>query len=466
MQFWVFQLLAEQLPENATFVSYIKGIQSSSHNLLHLIDDILDLSKVEAGKLEIELEPVDVRLLLDDVQNIFSVQTADKGLSLTVFIDRKVPSFLLLDEKRLRQILFNLIGNAIKFTQHGGVNVTIRCRDESPVSNRIDLLFEVTDTGIGIAPDQQSRIFEPFRRVKNSSLTQPSGIGLGLAITKRLVSIMGGTINFESNPEHGSTFRVRLIDIPIVLMSVPNNEMPIRPPVEKVKFNPATILMVEDVESNRAVIKGYLENQSLTLLEAENGLDALTRLDSGKPDLILMDLQMPVMDGYETINAIRKNPRFQSVPIVSLTAYAMRGEAIEIQKVCDGYLRKPITKVELFNELIRFLPYHLDALGRNSNSGDASEELTFDWSVGRVLLNDDAREKFKHNLVAQWEQVQRSMSVGSIQHFAGNVRTFSQACGWEQLGKYADVLTKQCVAFDTSGMKRTLSIFNEIKNNI
>ncbi|MHC1775499.1 MAG: ATP-binding protein [Lentimicrobium sp.] len=350
------ELLADQIKDTRQR-DFVELINSSGKNLLLLINDILDLSKIEAGKVNIEIEPVNPRSLLNELSRIFSLPMQEKKLGFTIKIDQDLPETLLLDETRIRQVLFNLIGNAVKFTSHGQISLSLEAVSKPGDHSRIDLMFEITDSGIGIPADQHETIFQAFRQQEGQSTRKFGGTGLGLTITRRLIEMMNGRITVESEPGKGSTFRVWLYNVAI---SVKKQMLSLSKDFElvrSIRFNNSLVLLVEDIDVNRMVIKEMLNGRNLRIFEAVNGEIALMRLREQKPDLILMDMQMPVMDGYTATRLIKSDPNLKDIPIIALTASAMKNQAFEIRSLCDGYLQKPVTPGTLITELARFLPY-------------------------------------------------------------------------------------------------------------
>ena len=344
------ELLKGKTTENK-YENYLEGILSGGNALMSLIDDILDLSKIEAGALKISESAVDLDQLLKDQYNIFSPKAKEKGLFLNYFIEPEVPTVLFLDEIRIKQILFNLIGNAIKFTHSGYVAVAIELLPSS-ADKTVDIKLSVRDTGIGIPENQYAAIFEPFRQMDGQSARTYGGTGLGLSISKRLASIMGGELIVESKLGEGSVFTVLLKKIK---PAVENYRKPGTKLLPNPSFKNQTILVVEDVESNRIVLRGLLEPYNLNIVETENGLEALNCIEEIKPDLIFLDLMMPVMDGHETATRIRNhaNLKIAQTPIVILSATAQ--SETNILELANAFLRKPTSREELLEVLLRYL---------------------------------------------------------------------------------------------------------------
>ncbi|MDX1588698.1 MAG: transporter substrate-binding domain-containing protein [Oleiphilaceae bacterium] len=335
---------------------YLASIKAGSRSLLTLINDILDLSRVEAGKMPLEYASVSPARLLEDVQPIFANRAREKGLSLRFERPRDLPPALRLDESRLRQVLFNLVGNAIKFTDRGEVVVTAGIvHRENDGEDLVDLVIRVRDTGIGIPPEQQQRIFESFEQQQGQSNRQYGGTGLGLAISRKLVDMMGGELSVNSQPGQGSEFVLCLHRVRRVSESAPAPEQGKALPMH---FHGGRVLVVDDNPTNRHLVRDMLEPEGLTVDEADQGRSALQRLREATPDLVLMDIRMPVMDGYQAHEWMQSDPMLRGIPVVALTASVMESESARIRKAgFAGYLRKPMSRQALLTELARFLPH-------------------------------------------------------------------------------------------------------------
>ena len=291
-----FAEILEELLQNEQHRQYVAAILSAGKSLLVLINDILDLSKIEAGKLSLEYRAVALHSVFGEIQQIFLPKMLEKGLQFFLEIGQTVPHFLLLDDVRLRQICFNLVGNAVKFTDSGYIQVIVQTHERTPKT--VDLVFQVTDTGIGIPQNQRESIFGAFEQTTGQSHTKYGGTGLGLAITKRLVEAMGGTITVSGAESVGSTFTVTFNAVQIAHRSE-IIESTSSQPLDAANFAPATLLIADDMEDNRILLREYLRKGNFTILEAQNGHEAISLARKHAPDLILMDMKMPGMDGYQ-----------------------------------------------------------------------------------------------------------------------------------------------------------------------
>ena len=325
---------------------YVHLATSSVNRLSRLLSDILDLSRVEAGRMEIRVAPFDMREVCESVTSLFALTARNKGLDLACRVDPALPGTLLGDETRLRQVLFNLTGNALKFTDTGRVRIDIEVL-EPERNGTLRARFSVTDTGIGIATDRLGEIFEPFRQVENSFTRSYQGAGLGLAIVQRLVGLMDGSIDIESSPGQGTTVSV------VLPFKVPGDEAQPGSPESGVLTGRRSlrILLVEDDPSNQLPIQIFMGKAGHETVVAEDGRKALDILAAQDFDCVLMDIQMPVMDGLETTKAIRASAPLgarRDIPIIAMTAYAMTGDREKFLAAgMNGYVAKPVDLAQL-----------------------------------------------------------------------------------------------------------------------
>jgi PAS domain S-box-containing protein len=434
--------------------SYLQAISSSGRTLLALINDILDLSKIEAGKLNLEYEAVDVEVVMRDVQHIFSQKAEQKGIDLVMEVAPGVPPNLLLDEVRLRQILFNCVGNALKFTEAG--SVTFRAAvSGSEVSDSFELVLEVIDTGIGIPVQEQQRIFEAFSQQTGQSQRRYEGTGLGLTITRRLTEMMNGRIELESVPGKGSTFR---FIFPEVHLAGRVSAQPTAPDREQVfrldQLTPSRILVVDDVVMNRDLIRAFFHKTDHVLLEAANGREALSTARAGRPDLILMDVRMPVMDGVEATRLLKSDPDLRHIPVIIVTASAMQREEAELKPICEGFLRKPISRDDLAGQLRRFLKPNAEVKSAESEGRIPALEIR---ATGSVAWPSDLTM-----LKSRWEELSGAPVLGEVEAFARELRQIAELRNHAGLEAYADRLADQARSFAMAQMEKTLSEFKGI----
>ncbi len=330
-------------------------VKRSSDALLAVINDILDFSKIEAGKLALLDDNFNLRALVFDLRKLFSFKARDKSLELIFDVQRAVPDLLRGDSDRLRQVLVNLIGNSIKFTpQDGMVLVLIQLAGEIPGGVMID--FSVTDSGIGIPVEKQRVIFEAFSQADTTTTRQFGGTGLGLTITERLVGLMGGVIKLRSSVGRGSAFTVSVpFKVGIAEKREIESPVAVSPPMSR----SLKILVAEDSEVNRKLVMRLLEKAGHSAVSVNNGEEAVERSENEAFDLILMDIQMPILDGVGATHRIRERERMSGthIPIVALTAHAMSGDKEKYESEgMDAYISKPLKRDELYriiNEMCR-----------------------------------------------------------------------------------------------------------------
>lgn len=347
------ELLAETSP-TAQQMQYIDACRTSSESLLQLINQILDFSKIEAGKLELDIHTFNLGQLISDTVDTMRWRATTKGLATPWHIDGLVRHTLRGDSGRLRQVLVNLLGNAIKFTESG--SVTLHVRQVDRIRNRITLRFSVSDTGIGIPKRNLGKLFETFSQVDSSTTRKYGGTGLGLSICKSLIELMGGTIGVRSEPGTGSKF---WFDLPFEIASQAEEQSVEGAPQSEQRFN-GRVLVVEDNEINQMYIVTLLKKQGCECTTVDNGREAVEVLRKTSFDLVLMDCQMPEMDGFEATRAIREMESAgtdeQRIPIVALTANAIKGDRERcLDAGMDDYLSKPVRIEEVSSVLARYL---------------------------------------------------------------------------------------------------------------
>lgn len=324
---------------------YLDTVIRNGRVLMHLIDDILDLSKVEAGRLELEKVPVQLAELTEEVMNIFRHKAKEKNLKLHLRHEGDVPSVIMSDPTRLRQILINLIGNAVKFTLEGSVELEVSLVEGKSDKEGPEIYLAVTDTGIGMTEEQKSRLFQPFTQADNSTTRKFGGTGLGLHLAKRLAKAMQGDLKLiDSRHGKGSCFLFHFaLETADATQLITLDTMP----HQDLNLSGRVILVAEDSPDNQFLVVNLLEAQGATVYAAGNGREALDLVAKHPIDIILMDIQMPIMDGYEATRILRREGN--SIPIVALTAHAMIDERLRSQEAgCNLHLTKPLNPIELF----------------------------------------------------------------------------------------------------------------------
>jgi signal transduction histidine kinase/CheY-like chemotaxis protein len=334
----------------------VRTASSSSASLMGILNDVLDHSKIEAGKLNLVDAPISLHALAMSVLTLFRGNADAKGLTLNLDIEPEVEDWVLTDAQRLKQVLLNLVGNAIKFTERGDVMLRLSQSAVPARDKRVGVTFEIRDTGIGIPPESQSDLFQPFHQVDGSRSRRRGGTGLGLAISQHIVQAMGGTIEVKSRPGVGSRFRFTLnFERDPETVHAPPGESALGG-LDGESSLMGVVLVVEDNDVNRMIAREVLLSIGLSVVEATDGIEALAQLERNSVDVVLMDCQMPVMDGYQAAREIRSReartgaPR---LPILALTADAFEEDAMRSRDAgMDGHLAKPYTREQLL-ELLR-----------------------------------------------------------------------------------------------------------------
>ena len=342
-------------PEQREFAEIIR---QSGDSLINLINEILDLARIETGKLEIESVAFDLRRVIKHSTQTLTAKILEKNLQYSQTIDDRIPTWVQGDPERLRQVLINLIGNSVKFTPKGGIELRARLLgppSDEALPGSLLVEFEVEDTGIGIAKSKQASVFDTFVQVDNSSTRQYGGTGLGLAISKQLVKLMGGTMSLRSEEGVGSTFTFSVALKPGAA-GKQGNEDSRRLPVAAPAACFGRILLAEDNAANQLVCRRILERLGYEVESVTDGSQAVALAAKGKFDLVLMDVQMPIMDGIDAARAIRESEKDVRIPIVALTANAMEGDRENCRKAgMDDYLPKPFQWTELRDKLDTWL---------------------------------------------------------------------------------------------------------------
>jgi len=375
--------------------NHARTILQESNHLLQIINQVLDHAKIEAGKIDLEHRFIDLSQLIQDLSSTTSVLVRKKNLELRMAIDEGIPEYIMGDELRLRQILINLTNNAVKFTENGFIEIGLGLGETQ--AGQQHLRFSVTDTGIGIAPDKQQVIFETYRQADDSTTREFGGTGLGMAICRKLVELMEGQIGVESEPGKGSTFWVTIPFEPCETptkaeeMALLSENCDYEPP----SIDPARILVVEDYEPNQDMMKMHLSEVGHSVDIASDGKQAVAMCEVNCYDLIFMDVQMPVMNGYQATQRIRSGTSARDLPIIALTANAER----DTQRTClevgmNDVITKPIRRKALLNTAGRWLNMS-GGKPESSFESDASDSECSTVSMNDPLDFADALRQFR-----------------------------------------------------------------------
>ncbi|MEM1171844.1 MAG: PAS domain S-box protein [Cyanobacteria bacterium P01_H01_bin.35] len=442
--------------------SYLASVLATGKTLMALIDDILDLSKIDAGKLELNYEPVDITSIVQEVQQIFLAKCADKGLSLYIEISPTVPNAILFDRVRLQQILFNLIGNAIKFTESGYIKISVNSYNTDNIENdRIGLEISVEDTGIGIAPEKQQDIFDAFTQSDSTTSRKYGGTGLGLTITRRLVNILGGTVELESELEKGSKFilsfpRVEITQTPVESHFLAEKDNNLR------QFSPLQILVVDDIASNRDLIAGYFYQTSHQLFFAGDGEEAIQIAKAELPDLIFLDLRMPRMDGRDTALFLKQDEQTKHIAIVMLTASSKLEDEFDLKFLCEGFLRKPVSRTQLVAEMKKIFPIISAATTPEIEIEELDNFTETKVISGEPIRLDELRDKLHQEAETNWLKLRQTLAINELEKFVARLNVWAEEHQCKLLREYIQKLTQEIDDFDWDKIPESIDQFTII----
>jgi CheY-like chemotaxis protein len=404
--------------------------------------------------MELQKVPTNVYELFDEVGSIFEPTVSAKGLELHIDIDKKMPKSVLLDATRVRQVIFNLIGNAVKFTAAGGIKLSLRILTLDEYKSKVDIEIVVQDSGVGIAQDQLEKIFQAFEQKDGQDNREYGGTGLGLTISKRLTEMMGGEISVESKEGFGSKFRVKLYAIDIASLKEEGATKQIKVQKKrKILFEGAKVLVVDNVDDNRELLINNFQNLNITVESAKNGKEAVEMAQKSDYDVIIMDIRMPVMDGYQATAMIKAN---KDIPVIALSASVLQGEVSEKNReLFDAYLRKPIYQEELLAVMKRFLRY-TTAEHEEQNNIDLSE----------ILLREKLCEKLTEDVSALFQKARKNHNLQEIKNFAFKVKEIAINYNDRDLIAYIEALEDAINAFDIKEIEKLLHLYEAFEKEM
>jgi len=463
--------------DNEEYKEYLSSIQSSGNHLLKLINEIIDLSKIESGKIKINPISVDIRFLLNDVKDNFTLLVKEKKLDCFIEIDKTIPKKIFIDEARLRQILLNVIGNAIKFTEQGSVKIIVKSIRSIKQNDHITLLIQVQDTGVGISEEDKDIIFEAFTQKNTADSNKQDGTGLGLTITKRLLDIMNGSVFITANQPVGSIFHIQIDNIQVdgsIASEVKSSKIEKKPTLDDIIFEKANILIVDDVDLNRLLIKKYLQSFNFIFFEAENGQKAIEVIKENHIDIILTDVFMPVMGGIKLAKILKKNSKTNKIPIIAVTGSISDDSDDKHQSYFEEILVKPIQKKTIVQKLAEILPSMVISAPLNDHRRSLSETEMTDQDVDiskeneKSLTNDvkinysELVQKLEKHFMLKWKTLILTTEMGETKQFAQSVLDFTEEFPDNTLIGWAKKLQKTVLTFDMNGLKETLEQFPNI----
>ncbi len=441
------EILLQQAHEPQA-INQLTTIQRNGHTLLNLINDLLDLAKIEAGQLNLHPEPVDMQVLVEEVHKMFFPLTSQKNLDILLEWPPTFPKSVIIDDVRLKQMLINLVGNAVKFTHEGHIRIRSTFEYDKTKTGVGQLSIAVEDTGMGISKQDLKSIFESFRQGAEQSIRHYGGTGLGLSITRRLARLMNGEISVDSTLGKGSVFTISVADVPFLETSQSSNFAPSTD--ESLRFKEATVLVVDDVATNRDLISAYLADHPIKLLMGTNGHEAISLAQQHQPDLILMDFRMPEMDGREAARIIRSLETCKNIPIVAFTASILLHE--KVNNDFSGILGKPVQRNSLFEELKKYLVFETEVpIEHNlpkSNTAITQELLPFMAELNQLF-------KFRIAHLVQ------TMDVVEMENLLTDLKAYAVHRQLSELLDWTNKVNNDFVNFDLDNIHRELYLLSK-----
>ncbi|HPE39892.1 MAG TPA: ATP-binding protein [Bacteroidales bacterium] len=459
------EALFQQLhdPEEKKMVQYILN---SGSLLMGLLNDILDLSKIESGQLKISPQALELRSILKETYVIYNTITNQKKIQFTIETDPNFPKIVFLDEIRMKQVLLNLVGNAVKFTEKGEIKVFSHFKETG--ENLGTVKISIIDTGIGIHKKHLKEIFESFKQTNSVTSKFNKGVGLGLAISKRLIEKMKGKITVNSELGKGSTFCITIPNVPFLNSNIDHNDLEIFPDEQVQKNQKGTILVVDDVFLNTELISRLLKPIGIEVFTAENGEKAIQMLETFTPDLILLDMRMPGLSGYEVAKIIKNNNHSCKIPIIAFTASVFSSDKIMKTGDFDGYLFKPIKRTDLLNTLQKHLPYHKLKQMIQQNVSQNSELIP---SVPPLEESTTESRELTHKMIweellQEWDEIHDTLVIFKIEAFAQKIRSIAQKNKYSSMIHYADTLLDSIDQLDIDSIKEQISQFPKFSTDL
>ncbi|NCA84062.1 MAG: response regulator [Clostridia bacterium] len=451
--------------EDPQLKKYTESIEVSSYNLLQFLNDILDMSKIEANRVTLNSDRVNLRFLAQGIRELFVLKAQEKDISFLLDINKCVPHEVILDEVRLRQIMMNLVGNAIKFTDIGHVSVTIDCAGtnnfSAQMSGKTNIRIQIEDTGMGIDAADQEIIFEPFRQVNQKEQKKLGGSGLGLAISRRLTEMMNGRIALTSEKGKGSTFAVYFDNVPVVYEISSATAPAKKPPTQPIyDFKNSLLLIADDEVMNRDLIKTCFEKTNLRIIEAENGAQAIEMALSYKPALILMDLKMSMVDGLEATRAIKNDAEGGKIKILAFSASEIFGQMPQQDHdLFAGLITKPLILDELYNKTAEILPHTISFSDKDDG---VNNEDDFDFAEDLPAMTHEIGNTLRNDFLLQWHQIIETNAMNKYLAFAADLYSFATQHQLNELALYASTMSMAVKKFDTQKVKQLLQHFPQI----
>lgn len=449
------ELLESQIKDQKQ-KKYLHSIKSGGRNLLMLISDILDLSKIEAGKMELHFEPVNLEYLVDEISQIFSMKIENKALSFDTYLDPKLPEYIFIDEVRLRQVLFNLVGNAIKFTQKGEIKLKFYFLEK--YHDFIDMKITVEDTGIGIPVEQHTEIFKAFKQQAGQSTRKYGGTGLGLTISKKLVESMGGSIFVDSKVGEYTIFKVILNQIKIA--KTVKNDKNLETEQYDLLFEKANVLVIDRIKENRDLIKANFSDSPVHIISAEDAKKAAPLIKGHKLDLIILDVNIHDVQNCKISELLEQISLTNIPPIIVMSATFIDKSNCPLDFDFDAFLGKPMKRSELFASAAKFLKHKKIPIKNNSRKLDNIDEIAV--QLRKKQNYETFIQQIDEYIIPVWEKAVRDELSDDIELFANKLKEIALSYKIDFLVKFANDLKEYLNSFDLEEMSKSLQYFPKI----
>lgn len=426
-------------------VELLTPIVESSSVLLSLVNDLLDISKVEVGKLKIEMNPAKISDFIKSIERIYRPKIEAKGLAFTSFVDENFPKYLKIDSLRLSQVISNLLENSLKFTNEGFIKISYN-HGPSKTQNRVNLKIAVEDSGQGIPKEDWPLIFEKFRQPKGQSYKKFQGSGLGLSICKKITQLMGGDINIVEKSGPGTLF---VIDLPELILASQTDFM-VEEQLEETIFEKSKILVVEDEKINQDLIKWNLKAFPIEVLVANNGKEGINLALMHKPDLILMDILMPNMDGIEAIELLKVYENLKKIPIIVISGIAGPELDKKVSHLVNGTLRKPVLQHDLFKELAKFLPHKI-----------RKKPIEKPKEISEEVISESTKNRMRELFLKRLNDFDETISIEDGNKLAQEIATFAKENNLKSITLWVEGLQEGLKKFDVKKIKSRISDFKK-----
>ncbi len=450
------ELLETQI-EDINHQKHLRSIKAGGRALLTIINDILDLSKIEAGKMELSYEPINFHTLVDEISQIFSIQFDEKKLTFETELSPSLPDYAFLDEIRLRQILFNLVGNAIKFTEKGGIKLTIK--ELNKRNDKSTIQITVRDSGIGIPKDQQENIFKAFKQQAGQNTRRYGGTGLGLTISKKLVEAMNGQISLQSVESQYTEFTIVFKEVDTSNQLKQEKEL-LKNLEFEIRYDKSNIIVIDKDKNNCRLIKENFLNSNLNIISISDGDKNLIGPVNQKPRLILLDVNIKDNEGYEILQWIKEQKKFKNIPVVAMSTGVIK----PLDYGFNDYLSKPIKRTELISTISKYIPHRKIRISKEKKQHfEPSAEIeNIKTHPNYELIKNQLINKF----LTEWKKVTRDSLSDDIEKFAKELELFSLEYNLKPVHEYANSLLEHLSSFDLTEITVGLNSFPKIIQNL